>query len=106
MTRSGDRSARVALRIVAAALLLAVVVGLGSPAAAAAAVRQDQTTTTEPPDRPGIIPEPNSGHEPEDAGDRGGALQTVLFAAMLGGVVVIGYLVVRESRKARERRGF
>ncbi|HEY7072157.1 MAG TPA: hypothetical protein VH479_18660, partial [Acidimicrobiales bacterium] len=49
----------------------------------------------------GIIPEPNSGHEPTEAGDRGGALQLAVFVGILAGVGVIGALAWRESRKAR-----
>jgi hypothetical protein len=108
--RGGDRWARRALRIVAVALLLAGVPGVLPATAAAAGPAQtttsEQTTTTAPAGQPDIIPEPNSGEAPDDAGDRGGALQTVIFVVMLLGVVVIGVLVFRESRKARERRGF
>ena len=107
MSRGDDRPAAAVRRVVAAVLLLVAVVGPWSATASAAGVRQDaEQTTTTAPDRPGIIPEPNSGEEPEDAGDRGGALQTVLFGLMLLGVVAIGFFVYRESRKARERRGF
>jgi len=78
------------------------------PGAVPLAGAQDDgtSTTSEPPESPGIIPEPNSGTEPADAGDRGGSLQTVLFVVVMGGIVVIGGLVVRESRKARAQRGF
>jgi hypothetical protein len=91
------------IRLVAAAVLLTAVAGL-VPATAVAA--GDTSTTRPPPDAPSIIPRPDSGTEPTDAGDRGGALQTILFIVMLGGVIVVGALVVRESRRARERRGF
>lgn len=50
-----------------------------------------------------IIPQPNSGQEPEDAGDRGGVLQGVVFVAILAGLGTIGGLAVRESRRARRR---
>lgn len=67
---------------------------------------QQTTTTTEPASGGNIIPEPNSGSEPDDAGDRGGALQTALFVgivvAIAGGVA----LVVRQSRQARAERGY
>ncbi len=64
------------------------------------------TTLGEQPEGGGIIPRPDSGVEPEDAGDRGGALQTLVFVVVVGGVVLIGGLVVRESRRARSERGF
>ena len=79
---------------------------LAPGAIATAGAQEDTSSTSEPPDSPGIIPEPNSGSEPEDAGDRGGGLQTLVFVVVVGGVVVIGALIVRESRKAREKRGF
>lgn len=48
-----------------------------------------------------IVPSPNSGQAPEDAGDRGGALQLGVLALV---VVVIGGTVtglVRQSRRVR-----
>ncbi len=48
-----------------------------------------------------IIPRPNSGREPESPSDRGGWLQLTVLAVMVGGLVVIGGLVARESRKAK-----
>jgi hypothetical protein len=90
----------------AARLLAIVVVSLVLHAVPAAA--QDPTTTTttlaELP-TPHIVPRPNSGEEPHDAGDRGGALQlTVLGLLVLafGGAVAI---VVRQSRRARAGSG-
>lgn len=86
---------------------LLVLPGAVPPAGAQDGAQDDGTSTTsEPPESPGIIPEPNSGTEPDDAGDRGGSLQTVVFVVVVGGIVVIGGLVVRESRKARAQRGF
>ena len=66
----------------------------------------DGDATTDDAPLPGgdIIPQPNSGTEPEDAGDRGGALQLTVFVAMLAGVALIVTLVVRESRRARRAR--
>jgi hypothetical protein len=54
-----------------------------------------------------IIPRPNSGHEPTEAGDRGGALQIFVFVAIVagvGGIVLLATRDVRRSR-ARARRG-
>jgi hypothetical protein len=93
------------VRRILATVVLAVVVVLAAPAASAQS--DDQTTTTTAPDRGGdIIPRPNTGVEPEDPGDRGGALQTALFIGIVGGIVVMGAVVVRQSRKARADRGF
>lgn len=89
-------------------LALALVATLAWSAPSASAQTEDDTTTTtlEAMESPSIIVRPNSGSAPTEAGDRGGALQTALFVAMVGGVLVIGGLVVRESRKARASRGF
>jgi hypothetical protein len=75
----------------------------GSPVAGA---RTDEQVTTSVPESDDIIPKPNSGTEPEDAGDRGGALQTVLFIGIVGGVLLMAAIVFRQSRKARAERGF
>lgn len=86
------------------ALVLSVAAVLGPFAAPAGA--QEDTTTTAVVEDEGIIPEPNSGREPEDAGDRGGALQSVLFAALVLGVAGAAFVLVRQSRRARAERGF
>ena len=81
---------------------------LFAPARADGAPAQDEPTTTSPtfgenPDAPEqhIIPRPNSGTPPEDAGDRGGALQFVVLGAIVVGVSVVATLAVRESRRNR-----
>jgi hypothetical protein len=61
-------------------------------------------STTEAPEPPGIIPKPNSGAEPDDAGDRGGGLQSAVFGLIVLGLVGMGALVVRESRRAQSRK--
>ena len=73
------------------------------PPATALAADEATTTTSQVPTQD-IIPEPNSGSEPEDAGDRGGALQTVLFVGIIGMIVAGGAIVVRQSRRARAER--
>lgn len=50
-----------------------------------------------------IIPDPDTGQGPEDPGDRGGALQIAVLVGIVAGVGVIVALVVRESRRGRER---
>jgi hypothetical protein len=49
----------------------------------------------DPDDCIGFLPKPGCGKEPEQAGDRGGALQYAVFALMLGGLAVIGTVLVR-----------
>jgi hypothetical protein len=48
-----------------------------------------------------IIPRPNSGREPEDAGDRGGALQVTVFLSIVAGLGAIGALAARDVRRAK-----
>jgi uncharacterized protein HemX len=85
-----------------ARLIAVVVLVIGLLAAPAAAQEPPSTTTTsaEVPAQD-IIPAPNTGEEPHEAGDRGGALQLAIFGALvvgIGGAVVV---VVRQSRRAR-----
>jgi hypothetical protein len=92
---------RGARALVLAVLALGLAVGLLCGPASA------QDTGGNKPDVPvqHMIPRPDSGQKPEDAGDRGGALQL----GLLGLVVVVlagGTLhVVRQSRRARELQG-
>jgi len=55
-------------------------------------------------ERPGIIPQPNEGHSPTDAGEPGGWEQVALFFALVAGLAVIVALVVRSTRRAAGRR--
>lgn len=91
------------LVVVLMTLALAVVT---VPPAAAQSDPAPSSTTSTMPESQGIIPEPNVGVSPQDAGDRGGALQTTVFVLMLAGVGAIGWRVVRESRRVRAGRGF
>lgn len=61
----------------------------------------DATTTTSAAPRADIVPQPNSGAEPSEPGDRGGALQVGVLSAVVValGAGVAG--VVRQSRRAR-----
>lgn len=101
----------------AAALLLALALCLvpATPASAqvggvsstsAVPAGGDSPTTTEAPPAAEIIPKPNSGVAPTDAGDRGGGLQTVVFFLVIGGTAFMAFLVWRQSKKARAERGF
>lgn len=105
--RPRDSSSAARLLLATAALVMACTLAPGAVVAAGAQDEPAPTpTTSEAPDSPGIIPEPNSGSEPEDAGDRGGGLQTLVFVIVVAGVGVMGWFIVRESRRARARRGF
>ncbi len=52
----------------------------------------------------GIIPMPNSGQEPTEAGERGGALQVLVFVLIIAGVGGIVAMIVREGRRNRAAR--
>ena len=49
----------------------------------------------------GLLPRPGCGKKPEDAGDRGGALQYTVFGLMMAGLGVIGASMVRGIRKQK-----
>lgn len=71
------------------------------------AVAQDPgTTTTSLVDvpAPDIVPEPDTGEEPEDPGDRGGALQVTTLVLVVVALGVVVAIVVRQSRRARSGR--
>ncbi|MEO7427855.1 MAG: hypothetical protein ABIY48_00585 [Acidimicrobiales bacterium] len=84
--------------VVWAALLVAAGAALVllSPGAALA---QDPPPTGVP--TPHIIPRPNSGHAPTEAGDRGGALQLGLLVVIVVGVGGAVVHLTRETRRAR-----
>jgi len=103
-----------ALTVTALALLVlparaqAGVADVGSPHGVAQQPRDDPDGDPSTDDAPlpdqDMIPRPNSGRPPRDAGDRGGALQGLVFALIVIGVGGIAVLAVRESRRARARR--
>lgn len=84
--------------LVAGALALAIL----APAVTALA-QEPPPSTTSPEQVPteDIIPRPDSGEEPSEAGDRGGGLQLAVLAVMVAGVGVIALLAVRQSRNVR-----
>ena len=72
------------------------------------------TTTTSLPATPGVydlenepsecigfLPKPGCGKAPEDAGERGGALQYTVFAIMIAGLCVVGFGITRTVRKQK-----
>ena len=106
-----------------AALLCAALAVLGAPLHAVAGAQEpdapaddgtggsadeepDENPDENPP--PGaveqdIIPRPNSGEEPTEAGDRGGALQILVFVAVVAGLGTIALLATRDVRRSRTR---
>lgn len=57
----------------------------------------------EPDDCIGFLPKPGCGKKPEQAGDRGGALQYATFGLMIVGLTTIGTVLARNvMRRDRE----
>lgn len=86
---------RRALMVLAALLWVAAV---AAPTAAQEPTTASTTVAVPPQD---IIPRPNSGSEPQEAGDRGGALQLGLLALVvtaIGGTVLV---LVHRSRRSQ-----
>ncbi|MDQ2648549.1 MAG: hypothetical protein M3Z03_03215, partial [Actinomycetota bacterium] len=88
-------------RLAVGAAIVAYVLGLLVPAAGA---QSTTTTLSDLTDVP-IIPEPNSGREPEDAGDRGGGLQVLVLVAVVAAIGGGGAYVAWQSKQARSRTG-
>ena len=55
----------------------------------------------EPSECIGFLPKPGCGKAPEDAGERGGALQYAVFAIMVAGLCVVGFGITRTVRKQK-----
>lgn len=93
--------------LLAAAVTLVLAVALVAVSAEPSVAAQDDrpeettTTTTQPPRDDSVIIKPDSGRPPEDAGDRGGALQVGLFLAIVAGIGGVATMAVRESRRRR-----
>jgi hypothetical protein len=67
--------------------------------------RGADTTDVTPVPSQHIIPRPDSGRAPTDAGDRGGGLQILVFVALVAGVGTIAALALRDMRRSRARAG-
>jgi hypothetical protein len=83
------------IALAAAALLGSAAIALAAPAAA----QEDSTDQPVVPESPTALPRANSGRAPQQAGDRGGALQLALFAILLGGLTFIASVIVRSARR-------
>ncbi|MFM9226298.1 MAG: hypothetical protein ACKOQ1_06695 [Actinomycetota bacterium] len=61
----------------------------------------------EPSECIGFLPKPGCGKEPQQAGDRGGALQWAVFGVIIAGVATVGTVlgrnVVRRDREIARR---
>ena len=77
------------------------------PGVLAAQTTVPPTTTTAGDDGPSpvprIIPLPNSGEAPRDAGDRGGWLQVSLFWFLLGALALIALLIWRDGYRKKRK---
>ena len=49
----------------------------------------------------GFLPKPNCGKKPQDAGERGGALQYIVFGMMMLGLGVIATGIVRSTKRQK-----
>ncbi len=91
------------------ALLLAVVATLFTFQTALATNAPSPDTSTpavydlenEPSECIGFLPKPGCGKQPEDAGERGGALQYRGFAIMIAGLTIVGIAITRSVKKSR-----
>jgi len=84
--------------LLAASLLL---IGAGSAAAQSDAEATTTTLTDAGAPPPHIIPRPNSGTAPQSATDPGGWAQYAVMFAIVAGVGLIAFFVVRESRRKK-----
>ena len=93
------------LLAIAGVLLAAVALTLAVAVPAGAQQGGDSPPTSEDTavPVPRIIPLPNTGTKPTDAGDRGGALQILVFVALVVGVGSITALAVHDARRSRRR---
>ena len=91
---------RTLLRVIAVVLLVALVLSMG-----VAALAQEGGDPADPDAPAGeIIPGPNSGRAPEEAGDRGGSLQLAILALVAVAICGMAVHVVRQSSTARQAR--
>jgi hypothetical protein len=90
-------------------LLLVLVAALGAPPAEGLPAVEEPPavpTTTAAPQGGGVdlLPGPDAGTPPQDAGDRGGAGQLAMFGLVVAGLLLIIALAVRDARRSRARR--
>lgn len=49
----------------------------------------------------GFLPKPNCGKKPQDAGERGGTLQYIVFGTMMLGLGVIAIGIMRSTKRQK-----
>ncbi|MFZ6002863.1 MAG: hypothetical protein ACOYXM_02920 [Actinomycetota bacterium] len=84
--------------VLALGLSVVVVVGQQAPL-----LGQEAPTTAVP--APDIVPKPNSGSAPAEAGDRGGALQLAVLGLVILAIGGSAVHLTRQARRARDDRG-
>lgn len=104
---SRRRPAAAVAAVACTCLLLGAALALLAPSAAAQDGPGSQAPTSStiavlPP--ADMIPRPNSGQQPVDAGDRGGSLQLLVLGLVLVGIGAGVAKLVRDSRRARAGR--
>ena len=95
-------------RIALLTVLVATLVTFQTPLATNATSPDTSTPAVydlenEPSQCIGLLPKPGCGKEPQDAGERGGALQYATFGLMIAGLGVIGAGMVRGIRTKKPR---
>ena len=93
-------------RIALLAVAVATLVILQTPLASNATSPDTSTPAVydlenEPSECIGFLPKPDCGKEPEDAGERGGSLQYLVFGIMITGLTIVGVSITRSVKKRR-----
>ncbi len=93
---------RIALLAVAVATLVILQTPLASNATSPdTSIPAVYDLENEPSECIGFLPKPGCGKEPEDAGERGGSLQYLVFAIMITGLTIVGVAITRSVKKSR-----
>jgi hypothetical protein len=103
VVRPRSRARRLLAAVAGLVAALALALAVAVPAGAQQGGDTPPTSEETPVPAPRIIPLPNTGTKPTDAGDRGGALQILVFVALVVGVSSIAALAVHDARRSRRR---
>ncbi|HEX9259690.1 MAG TPA: hypothetical protein VF855_09155 [Acidimicrobiales bacterium] len=91
-----------AMRRVAAVVVTLLVLAWASVAFAQTTTAPGGPTTSSDIDTSkcvSALPPPECGTKPTSAGDRGGSAQLALFGVLVAGFAVIGFVIVRSTRR-------